>query len=132
MVTLDTSALFIAMNRDAPQHAAFREFFASCRGPLIIPVGIMSEITYLVETRLGLQTVDVFLEDIELGSYLLDCGDRDLPRIRELVHRYHDMPLGYANASVIACAERNGGQVATLDLRHFSAVAREGTIQIVP
>lgn len=92
----------------------------------------MSEITYLVETRLGLQTVDVFLEDIELGSYLLDCGDRDLPRIRELVRRYRDMPLGYADASVIACAERNGGQVATIDLRHFSAVAREGTIQIVP
>jgi hypothetical protein len=33
---------------------------------------------------------------------------------------------------VIACAERNGGRVAAFDLRHFAAVAREGTIQIVP
>ena len=132
MVTLDTSALFIAMNRETPQHAAFLEFFASYKGPLIIPVGIMAEVTYLVESRLGLQTVEVFLEDIELGSYVLDCGDQDLPRIRELVRRYDDMPLGYADAAVIACAERNGGRVATIDLRHFAAVAREGTIQIVP
>ena len=120
------------MNRETPQHGAFLEFFASHKGPLIIPVGIMAEVTYLVETRLGLQTVEVFLEDIELGSYILDCGNQDLPRIRELVRRYDDMPLGYADAAVIACAERNGGRVATIDLRHFAAVAREGTIQIVP
>ncbi len=132
MITLDTSALFIAMNRETPRHAEFLNFFASYKGPLIIPAGIMSEVTYLVEARLGLQTVEVFLEDIELGSYVLDCGEQDLPRIRELVRRYGDMPLGYADAAVIACAERNGGRVSTIDLRHFAAVAREGTIQIVP
>ena len=76
LVTLDTSALFIAMNRETPQHGAFLEFFASYQGPLIVPVGIMAEVTYLVETRLGLQTVEIFLEDIELGSYVLDCGDQ--------------------------------------------------------
>jgi predicted nucleic acid-binding protein len=41
------------------------------------------------------------------------------------------MPLGFADAAVIACAERRGGKVLTYDQRHFSVVAREGTIQIV-
>jgi hypothetical protein len=73
-----------------------------------------------------------FLQDIAADRFQLDVGDVDLPRIVALVQRYHDMPLGYAEAAVIACAERNGGRVATIDLRHFAAVAREGTIQIVP
>ena len=63
---------------------------------------------------------------------MLDNGDRDIPRVRALVQRYADMPLGYADAAVIACAERNSGRVLTLDLRHFGVVAREGTITILP
>jgi hypothetical protein len=33
---------------------------------------------------------------------------------------------------VIECAERPGGKVLTLDRRHFGAVEREGTIQVLP
>jgi predicted nucleic acid-binding protein len=63
---------------------------------------------------------------------VIDCGDQDLARIRMLVNRYDDLRLGFADAAVIACAERYGGRVLTLDLRHFGVVARQGTITIVP
>ncbi len=76
--------------------------------------------------------LDTFLNDLETGSYALDCGEQDVPRIRELVRRYADLPLGFVDAAVTACAERRGGRVLTLDLRHFGVVAREGTITIVP
>ncbi len=76
--------------------------------------------------------LDRLLANIEQGGFLLDCGDSDVKRIIELTRRYHDLPLGYSDAAVIACGERNGGKVATFDLRHFAAVSREGTIQIVP
>jgi hypothetical protein len=36
------------------------------------------------------------------------------------------------NAAVVACAERNGGQVLTLDRRDVGMVAREGTISVLP
>jgi hypothetical protein len=52
--------------------------------------------------------------------------------MQALIRRYDDLPLGLADAAVIACAERNGGKVLTLDLRHFGVVAREGTITILP
>ncbi len=67
-----------------------------------------------------------------MGSYTLDCGEQDIPRIRELVRRHADFPLGFADAAVIACAERNGGRVLTLDMRHFGVVAREGTLILLP
>ena len=34
--------------------------------------------------------------------------------------------------AVIACAERHGGRVLTLDVRHFGTVAREGKISLLP
>ena len=47
----------------------------------------------------------------------------DLRRVAELVETYEDLPLGGADASVIAIAERLGETlIATLDRRHFSVV----------
>jgi predicted nucleic acid-binding protein len=43
-----------------------------------------------------------------------------------------DLPLGFADASVISCAERSGGAVLTLDRRDFDVVAAEGKIALVP
>ncbi len=81
---------------------------------------------------LQLEALEAFLQDLETGAYALDCGDQDFGRIRELVRRYDDLPLGFSDAAVITCAERNGGRVLTLDQRDFQVVGREGRITIVP
>lgn len=132
MVTLDTSVLLTLFDRRSPRHEELVSFLKTERGPLVIPTGLMSEINYFIEERVAPKYIPIFLADIASGAFTLDCGEGDLPRIRALVVRYQDLPLGYADAAVIPCAERNGGRVATLDYRHFSAVAREGTIEIVP
>ena len=132
MITLDSSALFALLNRADPGHVAVLDVLAEDRGPHIVPVGILAGTAYLVETRYGVQVMDRLLGDLEAGVFTLDCGERDLGRIRALANRYADLPLGYADAAVVACAERNGGQVLTLDRRDFGVVAREGTITVLP
>jgi len=48
---------------------------------------------------------------------------QDFARMADLVRQYADFPLGTADASVIAVAERLGAtHVATIDQRHFRAV----------
>lgn len=96
-----------------------------------MPAAALAEVGYFIERDHGPRILAAFLDDIIEGAYSVDCGERDWLRIRELVIRYADLPLGLADAAVIACAERNGGRVATLDVRHFGVVAREGTFQIV-
>ncbi len=132
MITLDTSALFALMNRRDPAHVAVREALEKDRGPYLVPAGIIAEIAYLLEHRYGSMVLDAFLSDLEAGLYRLHCGDRDLPRIRELVKRYADLPLGFADASVVACAEGHGGMVLTLDRRDFTVVAGEGAVTVLP
>jgi predicted nucleic acid-binding protein len=132
VITLDTSALYALLNRGDRSHAAAVEALSGDRGPYLVPAATLGEITFLVEERLGIRVLDLLLNDLETGAYTLDCGEGDLGRTRQLVARYADLSLGFVDAAVIACAERNGGRVLTFDLRDFGVVAAEGTITIVP
>jgi len=132
VITIDTSGLLAIINRRDPDHEAAADALRGDRGPYIVPVGILAEITFMLAGRMGGDVLDAFLGDLESGAYSLDCGQGDLSRIRDLVRRYESLPLGFADAAVIACAERSGGRVLTLDRRDFGVVAREGSITMHP
>jgi uncharacterized protein len=132
LITLDTSGLFALLNRADKDHERVKAALFEDRGPYLVPAGILAEIAYMVEERLGARALEGLLLDLESGGLTLECGEEDLPRIRALVGRYRDLPVGFADASVISCAERYGGQVLTLDLRHFGVVAAEGKITPLP
>ena len=131
-LVLDTSGLVALANRRDPSHRRAVDALQGDPGPYVVPAGILAEAAYVLEARLGVASLESFLQDLEEGRLLLDRGDRDLARIRELVLRYADLPLGLADAAVVACAERRGAGVLTLDRRGFDVVAGEGTIRLVP
>lgn len=131
LVTVDTSALVALINARDRDHERMLETLGNEIGALIVPVAVLSEVSYFIERDLGPMVLDLFIGDLATGAYRLDCGEQDWTRIHQLVQRYANLPLGLADAAVIACGERHGGLVATLDFRHFGAVAGEGTIRIV-
>jgi predicted nucleic acid-binding protein len=132
VITFDTSGLLALVNRRDPDHRAVKAVMDEEVGPYLVPAGILGELTYMIERRLGTKVLDLVLADLESGALTIDCGNDDLARIRALVAKYADLPLGFADAAVIACAERSGGRVVTLDTRDFGVVAREGTLSLLP
>ena len=100
--------------------------------PPLIPATVLCEIGYLAELRFGNPVLDRVLAEFEAGGLQLDCGDRDIARVRQLIARYDDLPLRSADAFVAACAERNGGRLLTLDRRDFDVVSRELRLVILP
>ncbi|MGD9711393.1 MAG: type II toxin-antitoxin system VapC family toxin [Thermomicrobiales bacterium] len=132
MVTLDSSALIAIIDSNDAFHAAVVAEVDKEQGLLIFPFAIVAEIAYFIERKAGQRALAAFIEDIMAGAYDLDYGENSWRRILELVRRYHDLPLGLADAAVIECAERHGGRVLTLDRRHFGVVEREGLITILP
>jgi len=131
VIVLDTSALLALLDRDDPDHSVCAAALRSERPPYLVPAGILSEVGYLTERKVGAAVLTGFLEDLASGAFTLDCGEQDFTRIIELIRGYDDLPLGFADASVIACAERSEKRVMTLDRRHFSVLAREGKIVLV-
>lgn len=85
---------------------------------------VITEVTYLLATRLGVEPEVRFLGDLASGSFSIDLvPPGDWLRIAELVATYRDMPLGTVDASVVAAAERlDISDIATVDVRHFSVV----------
>ncbi len=132
MITLDSSAVFALLNRRDPDHRRVRAVIRQDSGPYLIPAAALGEIAYLVEERLGANTMDVFLSDLSSGAFTLHCGEEDLQRARQLARKYVDLPLGFTDAAVAACAEANGNRVLTLDLRDFSVIAKEAGLVILP
>ena len=121
MITLDTSAVFTLLNAKDQDHQRVWTAWLT---------GILAEIAYLLEQRLGQAVLLAFLSDIRNAAFKLD-HETGWARVETLVSRYADLPLGLADALVIECAERRGGQVLTLD-KHFWIVAKEGTLQVSP
>jgi predicted nucleic acid-binding protein len=100
-----------------------------------VPVLVITEVTYLLGTRLGVDAEVRFLGDLAAGSLLPESvAAADWMRIAELVAGYRDLPLGTADASVIAAAERLGiHDIATLDHRHFTVVQSTlGRLTLLP
>jgi predicted nucleic acid-binding protein len=105
-------------------HDAALELLETHPGPLIVPVLVITEVTYLLATRLGVEPEIRFLGDLAAGAFSIDCvPPGDWLRIAELVATYSDLPLGTVDASLVAAAERlDVTEVATVDRRHFSVV----------
>jgi len=49
-----------------------------------------------------------------------------------LMSRYAELPLGFAHAAVVACAERNGGTALSFDRDALPAVSRDLPITLIP
>ena len=131
MIVVDTSAILALCNSKDSHHQKALAIYESASSPLVIPVFIMGEIAYMLETILDTKVLGNFLSDIDDGIFLLDQQTTDCKRVRELCERYADLPLGFADASVIACAERYSGKIFCFNDRDFSIVAREGKIQVL-
>lgn len=85
---------------------------------------MITEVVYLLGTRLDVDSEVRFLGDLAAGNLIVEpVVPSDWLRVAELVSRYRDLPLGTVDASVVATAERlNVVDIATLDRRHFTVV----------
>lgn len=129
-VVVDAGPLYAYVDADDAYHTRCAEFLAGHPGALVVPQLVITEVAYLLASRLGTRAELLFLADLASGAFSTEPVDAgDWLRITELVARYRDFPLGTVDASVVACAERLGvTAVATLDRRHFGAV-RPGHVE---
>lgn len=101
----------------------------------MVPELVITEVTYLLGTRIGADAEVRFVGDLAAGTLIPEpVAASDWLRIAELVATYRDLPLGTVDASVVATAERvRTRDVATLDRRHFTVVRSAiGDLRLLP
>lgn len=121
---MDAGPLYAYVDADDAHHIDALELLEVHPGPLIVPTLVITEVVYLLATRLGTEPEVRFLGDLAAGAFTIEpVAAADWLRIAELVARYRDLPLGTVDASVITAAERlQVTEIATVDRRHFTGV----------
>jgi hypothetical protein len=132
VITLDTSGILSLIDAADRNHERCSTVLEADDGPYVVPVAILGEACYMIERDLGTRPLLDFLADADDDLFSLDCGEGDIARICELVGRYDELGLGFADAAVAACAERTSGRVLTLDRRDFDVVGRELGLDVLP
>ncbi|HEY5683859.1 MAG TPA: PIN domain-containing protein [Acidimicrobiia bacterium] len=133
---VDAGPLYAYVDADDRHHSESLELLLEHPGPLIVPALVITEVAYLIGTRLGVDAEVRFLGDLAAGEFAIEpVRASDWLRIAELVSRYRDLPLGTVDGSVVATSERlRVTTIATLDRRHFSVVRPTHTdaFELVP
>jgi len=132
VITLDASAAAALLLRDSPRHRAAVRELSTAREPVVVPLAILSDIDRALSSVSRAGATVALLEGIQRGETLLDCGDLDLPRIRELMSEFLERPLDLAGAAVVACAERAGGAILSFDRDALSVVVRDVPVTLIP
>jgi len=135
-VVVDSGPLVSFIDRRDPDHERCLALFERVRGPVVVPILTVAEVSHLVGRRLHVDAELRFLADIVIGNFTVESvHPSDWLRIAELVEQYGDLPLGTVDASVVAAAERlRVSTLATLDRRHFSVIrpAHVEAFELVP
>jgi predicted nucleic acid-binding protein len=134
LAVVDAGPLYATADGDDQDHEVCRAVLSRADLRLVVPALAVAEATYFVGRRLGARAEAAFLRG--LGALDVEGpSPEDFDRIAQLVETYANFPLGGADASVIALAERIGADiVVTLDRRHFAAVkpSHREAFQLLP
>lgn len=127
MIVVDTGPIVASgFQDDADHEQCVREFarIHQAGRPLLVPSFVAAEASYMLAKLSGARAESAFIRLLESGWFrLVDLTDADLARMAVLVERYENLPLGAADASVVAVAERlRPTEIMTLDIRDFSVV----------
>ena len=123
-IVADTGALYALADADDVWHARVLEWWRQAPRHVTVPVVVLSEVTYLLAARLGLEAEQAFVHSLVDGELAIEQLESvDVARAATLLQQYADLPLGFVDAAVIATAERLGTrEVLTTDRRHFGVV----------
>ena len=125
---VDTGAIVALVNRSDRHHGRAAEWFASVRGGLLTTEAVVTETAYLLAAAPAHQRAALHWVQRVRAAGMLDVeAVADHSVLAAIIQRYANLPCDYADATLIALAERTGvNAIATIDQRDFSVYRIKG------
>jgi uncharacterized protein len=134
VILVDAGPLVALVHAGDRHHGQCREAARMIRGPVGTVWPVVTEAMYLLSFSWRAQ--DGLWELMEGANMeLLPLGATDSTRMRELIHKYQDLPMDLADAALVTVAERERiGKIFTLDRRDFEVYrpAKIGRFLLIP
>lgn len=132
-VLVDASALIALLDRSDAEHDRCVEALKGIRDPLATVWPALTEAMHLL-ADVPRATEALCDMAIDGALTLLDVGTPNLWRVKELMLKYRDLPMDFADACLVAMAERYElTRIVSLD-RHFEIyrLPRRARFKVLP
>ena len=112
---IDSGPLIALFDRDDRYHKASLEFIQNNRNELVTTIASITETLHLLDFNRNAQ-VD-FLKWVNAGALIIEpITADDFQRIQELIEKYADLPMDFADACLVFLGEKfHIDQIATID-----------------
>lgn len=131
---LDTGALVSLLDRSQTLHRACAGFFETWAGPVVTTEAVLTEATHLLgRVPRGREACLDFV--LTGGAVSVPSTPASLRRCRHLLAEYADLPMDFADATLVALAEElDTNLVFTTDGRDFRVYRIRGrtAFRVVP
>jgi predicted nucleic acid-binding protein len=114
------------IHADDRHHASCRDALERIREPLVTVWPVITEAMYLLDFSAEAQ--DALWRLLERDAVkILPLDAADVPRMRDLMRKYRDLPMDFADAALVRTAERERiSRVFTIDRRDFEVYRPRG------
>lgn len=112
---IDSGPIVALFDKDDSYHSQAVETIKVYQGKLFSTLAVVTEVCYLLDFSVAAQSD--FLSWIRLGGIqLVEVASQDLVRVVELINKYSDQPMDFADSSLVAIGERlNIANIFTVD-----------------
>lgn len=119
MIILDTGPIVALFDRDDSYHSHSVEILKKIKEPLITTWPVITEAFYLL--NFSWQVQGDLWEFIQRGGVTIGPLEADIfYRCRELMEKYHDLPIDMADATLVALGEKMKiSKIFTFDHKDF-------------
>ncbi len=123
-VVVDTGIIYALADRRDAWHQRAVAWLGSFKGRLVVPVTVIPEACYLLNTHLFPDAEATFVRSLVNGELKLEqVYEADMARALEILTTYASANIGLVDATVVAVAERlKASTVLTTDRHHFSMI----------
>jgi predicted nucleic acid-binding protein len=114
-ILIDSGPLVALFDVDDNHHEKAGAFFTKNQYQFISTLAVYTEVSHLLGFNIKVQQ-SFYDWTLHKGIIISDINQHDIPRIMELTEKYSDLPMDFADATLVVTAEKTGiRQIISLD-----------------
>jgi predicted nucleic acid-binding protein len=114
-ILIDAGPLIALFDADDNYHKKILAFFKKHQYSFMSTLAVFTEVSHMLDFNIKAQQ-DFYEWVIYKGVIVSDINQHDLPRIIELTKKYADLPMDFADATLVITAEKTGiREIISLD-----------------
>jgi predicted nucleic acid-binding protein len=114
-ILIDSGPFIALFDADDNHHKKIRDFFSKHKYCFISTLAVFTEVSHMLDFSVKVQR-DFYEWAAYQGVIISDINQHDIPRLIELTDKYADLPMDFADATLVITAEKTGiKEIVSLD-----------------